>query len=332
MASGAGDSVLLIQLKRVGDVLLCTPLVRALREDGPARRISFLTEEPNADLLRGNPRIDSVLTIPPRMGVIAWSRLCRRLRADRPDAVLDLAGTPRSCFITVISGARSRVGFQVRLPRRWAYNNVIIPDRSKYTVDRRLDLLRAIGVPDRGFATELWLDEQDRAEADRLLVAAGFAPGAPLLAIAPTSRKGAKRWSPDGFAQISAWARERFGAEILLLSGFGEEEQENEVRDVLPGGARRLPEIPRLRTLAALIERSRVLLANDGGPKHIAVALGVPTVTVFVSTAASSWHPPRDPHHIAIGSAGDLDADAIRVREALSEIWNLRRPPPVREG
>jgi ADP-heptose:LPS heptosyltransferase len=307
----------LIQLKRVGDVLLCTPLARALRADRADRRILFLTEVSNREVLRGNQTIDAVLTVPDPMRPRDWWGIVPRLRAESIDTVIDCSGTPRSCLLTALSGAPVRIGFRVRLPRRSAYNRIVVPDRSKYTVDRRLDLLRSLGIEDRGFDPELVLDADDREEANALLTAAGFPSMANLIAIAPTSRKPKKRWSPDGFARVATWARDRLGLEILLLCGYGEEEQEEEVRSRIVGGARRLPEIPRLRVLAALIERSRILLTNDGGPKHLAVALKTPTVTLFVSTAPSSWHPPGADDHVAVAGREDVAAEVEEVCEAL---------------
>ncbi len=316
-----GSRFLLLQLKRVGDVLLCTPVIRAIREARPEARIAFLTEEHNAEVLLGNPRIDELIPIASAMAVSDWLALRHRLKTEKPGIVIDFSGTPRSCLIAALSGAPVRVGFRVRLPRRLIYNIVEVPDRSKYTVDRRLDLVRAIGIPDRGFATELYLDARDRREADRLLRAAGFVEGQPILAVAPTSRKDAKRWTAEGFASVAMSACEDLGAEILLLAGAGEEEQEEAVRRILPRTVPRLPEIPRLRVLAALIERSNALLANDGGPKHLASALGVPSVTVFVSTAISSWHPPGDPTQIAVDAEENLNATIRRAFEGLRRVW-----------
>lgn len=323
MTAGPGNTVLLVQLKRIGDVLLCTPLVRALRVDNPDRRILFMTEEPNRDLLRGNPAIDEIITIPDpeETNLGGWLKFLGRLRRERIETVIDLSGTPRSCFLTFACGARLRVGFPVRLPRKWAYNKIVFRDESKYTVDRRLDLVRSLGIEDRGFAAEIHLDEEDRDEARRLLEAAGFGADAKPLAVAPTSRKEAKRWPAEGFARIAEWARDELGAEVLLLSGYGEEEQEEQVRSRLAKDLLRLPEIPRLRVLAALLERSRMLLANDGGPKHLAVAFGIPTVTVFVSTAAASWHPPNDDNHIAVQASGDLIGDIAAVKAAIRGVW-----------
>jgi ADP-heptose:LPS heptosyltransferase len=323
----ARQRVLVLQLKRVGDVLLCTPLLRALREDAPGRRVAFLTEEPNREVLRGNPSLDAILTVPARMGATEWRDLRRRLREEAFDLAVDCSGTPRSCLVTALTRARERVGFRVRLPRRLAYNRLVVPDRSKYTVDRRLDLLRSIGIPDRGLAPELTLDPEDWAEADRLLAAAGLRGAGPLLAVAPTSRKEAKRWPPEAFAALAARAHQDQGAQILLLRGDAEEDQEEEVRRALGFDAPRLPEVPRLRVLAALIGRSRVLLANDGGPKHLAVALGIPTVTAFVSTAASSWHPPGDPRHVAIEARRAADGGIQEAREALRRMLSEEHAP-----
>jgi ADP-heptose:LPS heptosyltransferase len=322
MASGASARVLVIQLKRVGDVLLCTPLLRALRADWPERRIAFLTEAPNAPLLRGNPNCDAVLTIPPSMGPADWVALRAAVRGEQPGIVVDLSGTPRSCMITWLSGAPVRVGFRVRRPRSWVYNIAETPDRNKYTVDRRLDLLRAIGIEGRGFATELYLAAEERREAERLLRTAGFPGDVPLLGFAPTSRKNEKRWSPEGFASLAIWAREELHAEILLLRGPGEGEQEDEIRRILPFHVPRLEGTPPLRVLAALIERCRVLVANDGGAKHMAASLGVRTVTVFVSTGPASWHPPADRRHAAVIAGEGLATEIREARDALWRLWN----------
>jgi len=318
--SGKHRRVLLVQLKRVGDVLLCTPLIRALRADPAVQRIVFLTEEHNRAVLERNTALNEVLTVPAKMSLGDWLNIQARLRHQALDCVFDLSGTPRSCTLTALSCAPLRVGFRVRAPRRWVYNRTVIPDRSKYTVDRRLDLLREFGIGDRGFESELYLGTEDRREARALLEYAGFQAGGRLLAVAPTSRKKVKRWSADGFARVASWARDELGMEILLLSGYGEEEQAEEVRGAIPGGARRLPQVPPLQVLAALIEGSHVLVANDGGPKHLGVAVGTPTVTLFVSTAASSWHPPNDPRHIAVQARGDLDAEVEEVTRRLRSL------------
>ncbi len=319
-------SYLLLQLKRVGDVLLCTPMVRAIREEEPSARILFLTEEGNEPILRGNPRCDAILTIPARMGPGDWRTLLDRLRREAPTTAIDFSGTPRSCIITAMSRAPLRVGFRVRAPRRWLYNKVVVPNLATYTVDRRLDLLRAIGIRARGFATEIYLDESDRREAERILSETGFPPGAPIIAIVPTSRRDAKRWAAGGFARAASWARETGGGEILILCGPGEEAEAEEVRRRIPTA--RMPDrVPGLRAAAALIERARILIANDGGLKHIAVALGVPTVTIFVSTGPAGWHPPNEARHAAIVARGDLDREIAEVRDAILRVGSFAARP-----
>ncbi|MDM7914718.1 MAG: hypothetical protein QUU85_05550, partial [Candidatus Eisenbacteria bacterium] len=78
----SADPILLIQLKRIGDVLLCTPLARALKVDRPDRRVLFLTEEANRPILEGNTRIDRVLTVPSSMGLSAWRTVVLELRSE----------------------------------------------------------------------------------------------------------------------------------------------------------------------------------------------------------------------------------------------------------
>jgi heptosyltransferase III len=312
---------LILQLKRIGDVLLCTPLLRAIHDHDSAARILFVTETANEPVLLGNPYLKAVITIPARMGIRDWRLLRARLLDERVDVAIDPAGTPRSCAIAALCRAPLRVGFRVRAPRRWIYNRVIIPNLETYTVNRRLDLLRAIGLQDSGLETDLNLDDSDRDAADHVLSLAGFRAGMPIVAIAPTSRKGPKRWFAEGFARVASQAQDMTGGEILLLYGPGEEDQAEEVRRLLPGGCPVLRDAPPLRTAAAMIERAVVLIANDGGLKHLAVALHVPSITIFVSTGPAGWHPPGHPLHSAVLARGDIDAEMAEIRAALERLF-----------
>ncbi|HJT25404.1 MAG TPA: glycosyltransferase family 9 protein, partial [bacterium] len=117
--------ILLIRLKGIGDVILSTPLVRALRKAFPQAEIHFLTRSLCAPILKHNPYVDRVL-VHPEKSASSWEllRFLQSLRSARYDWVLDLAAEPRSAWLTLATGASLRAGYAFRI-RKWAFNFVI---------------------------------------------------------------------------------------------------------------------------------------------------------------------------------------------------------------
>jgi ADP-heptose:LPS heptosyltransferase len=317
----------MLQLTRLGDVLLTTPLARAVHHLFPEARIDFLTEPANHLVLAGNPHLTRLWAYPPRGGFGSVLSLARALRRERYDLSLDTLGDPRSVVIGVLAQARLRVGYDVRAPRRWAYHKVVERDPAKYTVDRKLDLVRWLGSVPSDLQPEYYIPEGARAAARAFWRDNGL-DGFRVAALSPVSRKAAKRWSPSAFAEAADGLAAE-GCAILLLWGPGEEGQIAEVRGAMrssPVGVDPPPPIP---LLAAMIERASILVGNDNGMKHLAVASGTPTVTVHTVSRASSWNPPNDPRHVALELAGDrppLDpADVVR---AALEVLAISRASP----
>jgi len=119
--------ILLIQLRRIGDVLMCTPALRALRKHLPRSHIAFLTERECAAILALNPYLDELLVLDrERYGnPLYWLKKVWQIRRKRFDLVIDYLGNPRSAYISFLSGAKLRVGYD--LPgRRFLYNLLLL--------------------------------------------------------------------------------------------------------------------------------------------------------------------------------------------------------------
>ena len=292
--------LLLMQLKWMGDVLMTTPAIRAARRAFPEARIDYVTGVEGAAVLEGNPHLD---------GVIVWRRGLAGLRTMAEiarrgyDAVVDFRSTPRDAWYVLASRAPIRIGMRGRGPRNLVYTRQFEwGEGPAYMAARKLQPLRGLGIepgetPD--LALELVIDQGERDWARDLLARHGLLePGpdpAPIVAVSPVTRVHYKQWGPGRWAAVADRIAES-GARVLVTSGPGELAQ---ARAVVEG--MRYPAVydygpTSIRQLAALYERCALWVGNDGGAKHIAVAMGTPTVTAFRHREGAVWTEPGERH------------------------------------
>ncbi len=296
--------ILVIKLRATGDVVLATPVIENLKRRFPRARLSFLTEEASADVLRWNPLLDELIVLPLRrwssLGIRdSWReqvRFYRNLRRRRFDLAIDLFGNPRSALLTRLTGAPERVGFAFRVRRR-AYTTVVTPSgQPGHEVLFHLEALEALDIPvatDRprvavpGTAdrkAEAWLREH--------------APDArTLIGLNPGGGWAIKRWPPESFGSLADALIDEYGADVLILWGPGEEERVARVT----GSMRNRPLVLPMATLAelgAFLKRCGLLVSNDSAPMHMAAAMNVPTVGIFGPTDPRAQGPWGDGHGV----------------------------------
>jgi len=275
--------VLLVQLRALGDVLLCTPAVRQLRRALPDARIDFLTHPVESAALDGSPWLDEVLVYRKggREGVSRTLRLARR----GYDAVVVLHShhAARASAVGALLPAPLRIGFDDRRPWEWRYTHVVpaAPLEDTYNAVAKLELLRPLGVsPDpRDAALEIPISPNDEAWAAEEWARLGLDGAAPVVAMAPVTRVAAKNWGLDRWARV-ADALSDAGWRVLVKHGPGERAQAEAM-----ARAARSPLVwdhrpSTVRQMAALFRRCGAWVGNDGGARHVAVAAGVPTLAV----------------------------------------------------
>lgn len=289
--------ILLIRLKGIGDVILSTPLVRALRKAFPQAKIHFLTRSFATPILQHNPYVDHVLVHPEKTAsVFELLRFIRGLRAARYDWVLDLAAEPRSAWLTLATGASLRAGYAFRI-RKWAFNRVIPKNKiRKYQAEVNLDIIRAVGVPDDGHPTEIFLDEKEKEWARKEWEKPEFVNQKFKIGINPTGTWPSKRWPVDYWRRLVALIHDRWGVKPVLCGGPGDEAILQEIRW---GMEEKVLEMPKTGLLeaSAFISKMDLLIGNDGTPQHIAQAFGAKSLTLCGPHWGLGWTKPGDPRH-----------------------------------
>ena len=296
--------VLVVRHRAAGDLLLTTPALRALRAGLPSATIDILVSRETGGLLSGSPDVDRVLEIDRRSLVSQASRYAG-LFGEGYDLVLDMVSNPRSAFMTALTRARIRVGYD--LPGRSYAYTIRVPREpvgpegpvARYAPEASLDLVRAIGIEPRGLDLTLRVGLEARAAMDGWLLGCGLG-NRPLAACLPSGTWATKTWLPDRFAAVMDDLHDV--ADALWLWGPGEEELARACRARMTKPSVLAPATG-WQELAALIRRSSLLVSNDSGPKHLAVALGIPTVTIFGPTNPRAWQPASGPH-VAVEAAG----------------------------
>ena len=304
--------VLLIRLRLIGDVVLSTPLVRALRRTFPDARLTYLVERESAPVVANNPHLDDVLVVERTRGLARLAhdvRLAWRLHQAKFDLVIDMHGGPRSSWLTLATGAPQRIGYDIA-GRHWMYTRTVPRARElrpRHSVVNQWDLLSAIegwtgepADPARD-PVEMPLDEAvDRRIAARLL-AAGIGPEHHLIVVHVSASNPFRRWPEPAFADVvSGLVRESPDRRVILSSGPSDRPAADRIaataRDRLPAGAKdRVVDFGEfdLAELRSLVGRSRLFIGGDTGPLHVAAATATPIVAIYGPTLPARSEPWR---------------------------------------
>jgi ADP-heptose:LPS heptosyltransferase len=291
--------VLVLRHRAAGDLLLTTPALRALRAGLPDARIDILVARGTEAILDANPDVDRVLILD-RRSILQQASRYADLARGRYDLVLDMVSNPRSAFMAALTRASIRVGYDI--PGRSGAYTVRVPREpvgpegpiARYAPEGPLDLVRALGLETRGLTLTLRVAPEASVRAEAWLYGAGLG-ARPIVACLPTGTWPSKTWIPERFAAVMDALQDV--ADALWLWGPGEEELVLGVRARMNASSTMAPAAG-WQELAAILERCALLVSNDSGPKHVAVALGVPTVTIFGPTHPGAWQPPSGPHTV----------------------------------
>jgi heptosyltransferase-2 len=283
---GRGLRILVRAPNWAGDLVMATPAFRALRAAYPEAAIALLVRAPLAPLLDGAPWFDERLPLASwGRGPAALAREALALRRRRFDLGVCLPDSFSSALL--MRGARVCTVIGHRTQGRGFLLDVAVEPPSGLVARERhaLAVAAAAGAPARGTHLELFTTPREEESAGRLLAAHGIAAAAPLAALAPGASYGpSKMWPPEAFAAVGdALARE--GARVVLVGAPHEAALARRVAAAMRAPAADLTGPLDLGVLKAVVRRARVVVCNDAGARHVAVAFGVPAVVAFGPTS-----------------------------------------------
>jgi ADP-heptose:LPS heptosyltransferase len=283
--------VLLIRLRRIGDIILTTPAVRALRTALPLAELVYVVEEPYRKLVEGNPDIDRVVAVPKGPSRREFITLVRAIRKEGYDAVVDFHGGPRASLLALLSGAKVKAGYAIKY--RGFFYDVRVPRAPKqgriHSVENHVNLVRALGI-EAGEISGLVLP-RGQVPAFDIRNAECEKPGPDSLILLHIGAGNPFRyWGTDNLVRLVRLLEEIPGARVALIGGTEDKAAETEILEKAPGTLSYVGRFD-LGGTAELIRRAALFIGPDSGPMHIAAAVGTPIVAWFGPTLPANFAP-----------------------------------------
>jgi lipopolysaccharide heptosyltransferase II len=293
-----GARLLVVRMRSLGDALLLTPALRALKQWRPDFRISVLLYARFAPILDANPDVEEIISLDAEgpTAPLVLARTVAHLRAQRFRACFNLHGSTLSALLTLASGAPHRLGL-ARHRLGFAYTDrapdprTFLGRQRLHTVEVQFSLFQWAGLPTNEIPPLRVFPQPAMREAvARRLEGLGVARGRRFAVLHPVANFFTKEWPFERYAALAEWLEEELGLVPVFVAGPGERAKLDAVERAGRRGLRRLESLP-LPELVALIELASLYVGNDSGPAHIAAALDRPAVVLFGSSDSAAWGP-----------------------------------------
>lgn len=319
------------QDSRLGNLVLMTPLLSALKAALPEAEVDVVISEGFEEVMTGNPNVDHVHVLLKRKARInPWWYLgfVRRLRERKYDLAIDVSSgshfSLNGALLTRLSGARYRLGYD----REDAdtFMNVLVspPPEDTYMADAVRDILKPVAPNLRDYPPVFYVSDDERVFAQEWLQDRDIADSDSFFVIHPGG-KGKKRWGASNFAHLLDRIGGVTGARMVIIGAKAEMEEIEQIRSLARVPFLVLDSIT-VGQMAAVIERCDLYISGDTGPMHVAAALGRPTVAVFLSSDARVYGPRTKNSRIVTGVN-----DVVTVDDVVTAIWDLLSIDPEGE-
>jgi heptosyltransferase III len=289
-------NLLIIKLRYIGDVLLATPTVRAIKAARPDVRVTMMVNRGTEDVLSGNPDMDEIVVLDKGSLAAQW-RFIAELRRRRFDTVIDLTDGDRSAFLSWISGAPVRIGFNDE--HRWrgrCYTQVIQPvPGMRHRIDRDLEVLKPINIQAGSKDLQLWLTPEEEDSADQLLDQLGVQRSQSIVMLQPGARYWFKAWPPERFAELANRLMSQYGCQVLIGGSDQDIDLAQQIQQMAKSRPIIMAGLTTIKQFAAIAKKSALFVGSDSGAMHIASAVSTPVVALFGPSSPREWGPRGGP-------------------------------------
>jgi len=290
---------LVINIFGIGDVLFTTPVIANLRAAYPDCFIGYVCNRRALPILAGNPNINRCFVYERdeyhglwKKSKIQWLRkmlaAVQEIRAEHFDAVLDYSLNTAMGLLTFWSGIPERLGFDYKGRGRFLTRKINVNGfYGQHAVEHYLELLKFLDVPVKKRTLDVFVTPEEQRWAEQALAEKGIKPGEKVVGIIPGG--GAswgrdviyRRWPPAGYALLADKIVEKFKLKVILLGDLAEKELSATVTSAMKNSVLSFVGETTIGQYLALLSRAHLVVLNDGGPLHMAVAAGARTVSLI---------------------------------------------------
>jgi lipopolysaccharide heptosyltransferase II len=309
------EKFLVVRTDRMGDVILSTPVLEAIKSVFPQSRITMMVSPYTKELLNNNPHLDDVILDDYKdnhKGIKGFFRLMKKARNEKFDVAVLLHPTFRLAILLFLSGISYRIGTGYRWYQIF-FNRKVYQHRKKnlkHELDYNMDLLKPLGISSQRILPKVYLSEAEKNFSDGIfenfeIKKSEFGPVEAdlLLVIHPGSGNSSLNLPIKRFAQAADSLIENMKAKVIITGTEKEKALANLMESYMRNKPINLVGRTTLRQLASLLKKCDVLISNSTGPMHLAAALGTPTVAIFCPIFVAGpirWGPYGEGHEVIL--------------------------------
>ncbi len=311
------ETIVVLTLNHIGDVLFTEPAIAALRAGYPTARLIVFTSPEGKALLTNHPAVDA-LQVRER-GMRGWGQLVKQLREIAPSFVVVFSPSSFGLALAaMLSGAPKRFGFSFRPVHRYLFTTALPLRMERHVVDDYLALAEAAGGKVERRIPRLFLTDDERVKAHEALRALGWDGTTLLLGCHPFSSVIRKEWGESNFAKLLVWAREHWGFHPIVF-GSPTERSRAEKLAMQAGGLSAAGNFS-LRAFLAAVSWCAAFVGGDSGPVHIAAAMGVPTLALYGPTDPLRTGPLGKQVAVVRSATGTMQDLAVEAVQSTAEL------------
>ena len=296
------DKILLIRADYIGDVLLTTHTLKAIRKRFPASHISFLVSSKSREILEGNPYIDNIITYDPpwffkktlMRALREYFTILSLIRKQRFDLAADFRGDVRNILLLMVfGGIPARVSFAAS-GGWYLLTSIVRYETSLHEAKYHSTIAEALGARiDKEVLPEIFIEGNDRAFVDNFFKAHDIKSDDMLVVIHPGARKSVRQWPEERYAEVGRYLITEYGAKIILTGSRDEVPLIKRIKTLMNNEAAVIgaTELNSLKQLTALFERCRLYIGVSSGASHLAGTAHLPSVLLFGPESISQWYP-----------------------------------------
>jgi len=303
-------NILIVNVNWIGDVIFSTPFIKAVRGAYPESRIACLLHPRCIEVLEGNPDINEIIVYDEEgshRGFLGKARLVLDLKKKKFDIAFILHRSFTKALLVFLSGAKDRIGYPTKNRGLFLTKAVDLPDQELHKVEQFLNIARSSGIPVKDARYRFFINDTHRSRIRQLLRENGIGDKDALAVLCPGGNWDMKRWPKENFASLADMLIEKLGLKVVLSGAKKDEALTNGIRGIMKNGCAVSCGKTTLKELGALLERANLVVANDTGPMHLAVAMNAKTIALFGPTSPELTGPYGGGNYSVIWKTKDCD-------------------------